>query len=124
MANLCRPRIGGKLAQAGNWFWIFVAIAVMKRYVFHRSGIELLDNYLLDFLCMPIILETLSVSMRIIFPNRMGLSIYQITVSLISVSAVFEYILPMYQTRFHADAYDVVAYCTGTLIWSVIFRQK
>ncbi len=123
MVNFCGSGLGERWPIPSGWYWIILAIAVTKRYAFHTSGVKLLDNYLLDLLCMPLVLETLSLSMRTIFSVHYKLSIYQIGFSLMSTSILFEYCLPMYQKRFHADVFDVVAYCAGTIIWYLFLRK-
>jgi hypothetical protein len=117
MGHLRRAGLGAKIFIPTWWFWIALALAATKRYAFHPSGIKLLDNYLLDLLCMPLVLEVTRQAMRLIFSPNYNLSKFQILFALIYVSVLFEYLLPSYQTRFHSDVVDVVVYCAGTIIW-------
>jgi len=112
-----------KIILPAPWFWITLVLAITKRYGFHHSGILFFDNYLLDLLCMPLILETISISMRMIFTPQFNLSRFQIAFALLAVSLVFEYYLPMHQSRFYADGFDVLTYSIGTLIWYLFLRK-
>jgi hypothetical protein len=117
MVNLCRAWIGMIAELPGIWFWIALGIAACKRYFFHYSGIAILDNYLLDFLCLPIVLEMVTFAMRIVYSPRFKLNKYQIAFSVLYVGLLFELILPAYQSRFHADLLDAVAYAVGAIVW-------
>ena len=123
MGHLRRTRLDAKIFVPTWWFWIALAIAATKRYMFHPSGIKLLDNYLLDLLCMPLVLEITSQAMRLFFSPSYDLSKVQILFAVLYVSLLFEYLLPMYQTRFHSDVVDVVVYCAGTIIWYLFLRK-
>ena len=123
MGNFCGTRLGGNIVLPARWFWIALTIAVAKRYYFHRSGIVFLDSYLLDLFCMPLVLEAISISMKMIFTPSYKLSSVQIAFALLSVSLLFEYFLPKHQTRFYADGFDVLAYSVGTLIWWLFLRK-
>jgi hypothetical protein len=123
MGHLRRAGLGAKIFIPTWWFWIALAMATTKRYVFHPSGIKLLDNYLLDLLCMPLVLEITRQAMRLFFSPSYDLSKVQILFAVLYVSLLFEYLLPMYQTRFHSDVVDVVVYCAGTIIWYLFLRK-
>jgi hypothetical protein len=119
MVNLRRARIGMFAELPGIWFWVTLGIAASKRYIFNFSGITILDNYLLDFLCLPIVLELTTFAMRIVVSQHFSLNKYQIAFSVLYVGLLFELILPAYQSRFHADLLDVVAYAGGAVVWKV-----
>jgi hypothetical protein len=123
MGHLRRAGLGAKIYIPTWWFWIALAIAATKRYMFHPSGIKLLDNYLLDLLCMPLVLEITRQAMRLIFSPNYDLSKFQILFAVLYVSLLFEYLLPMYQTRFYADVFDVFAYSAGATIWYLLLRK-
>jgi hypothetical protein len=123
MDNLRRTWLGSSIFIPARWYWIALALAALKRYAFHPSGIKLLDNYLLDLLCMPLVLETSRLAMRFIFSKNYDLSKFQILFAVLYVSVLFEYLLPVYQTRFRADVFDVVAYSTGATIWYLLLRK-
>lgn len=123
MGNLRRAGLDAKIFIPTWWFWIALAMAVAKRYAFHHSGVKLLDNYLLDLLCMPLVLEVTRHAMRLIISPNYDLSKFQILFALIYVSVLFEYLLPLHQSRFHADGVDVVIYCAGAIIWHFYLRR-
>ena len=122
MANFYRTglKISPYLPQ--RWFWIILLLAICKRYFFHFSGLRLLDNYLLDLLCMPIVLEICAFSMRLIFGRPMQISKAQVVIAVLYTSLWFEVILPKQRTGFYGDAIDVFLYALGAFAWFYLRR--
>lgn len=106
------------------WFYLFSVIFCVNRYCFRPTGNYILDGWLNDFLCLPILLELVQYSMRIIVRKNYTLSAFQTIVSILYCSALFEYILPKYSTDYHADIIDVFCYIIGGFIWLTILNKN
>ncbi|MBW7466273.1 hypothetical protein ABID22_000054 [Pontibacter aydingkolensis] len=77
-----------------------------------------LHTHLDDLLCMPVILTLILAAERLYFRNPyFVLPRHYIVVSVLLFSIVFEGILPLLAAKYTADAWDIVAYVVGALIF-------
>jgi hypothetical protein len=94
--------------------------------------IPFVHSYLDDLLVMPIFLALGLTGMRGIYRNPNGvLKVSHILVATLWISFLFEYWFPSYKANHYADAWDVLAYFSGSLLfyfvgvpnqWVVPFR--
>lgn len=99
------------------WFYLILFIFSMNRYFFRPTGNAFLDGWLNDLLCLPILLELVQVSLRLLVRKNYTLSYFQVIVSIIYCSLLFEYFLPRNSTSFCSDPIDVLCYIIGGLVW-------
>jgi len=90
-------------------FSIYIALLVSKKAEVVLP--TLLDSYLADFLCLPILLSLSLFILRIVKQNKsLFLSKMMIFVSFLYVSLLFEVFLPYFSIKYTADLLDLVAY--------------
>jgi hypothetical protein len=106
------------------WFYIFSIIFWVNRYWLRPVGNALFDNWLNDLLCLPILLELVQFSMRIILRKKYTLSTFQMLVSVVYCSILFEYILPQNSSAYKADIIDIICYSIGGLFWRYCLNKK
>src|SRR5688572_12226839 len=77
--------------------------------------IPLLQHYLNDLLCMPLVLTVTVFLQRSFFYRTSGyvLTSYQVGLAMAYFSLAFEVILPLFMPRYTADIFDVLAYSLG-----------
>ncbi|WP_430907930.1 hypothetical protein [Maribacter sp. 2-571] len=108
------------------YFPIFL-VGALCTYTAQRFGWyvpELVNNYLNDFLCMPIVLKMCQYSVRFVRSDKtivVPLTL-KITLTLL-FSFYFEYLLPIFAPRYTSDGLDVVAYFTGLLVFITLEGQ-
>ncbi|WP_281543240.1 hypothetical protein [Maribacter aestuarii] len=107
------------------YFPVFVTIAIFV-YVAQQTAIDLpllVNNYLNDLLCMPIVLKICQYLVRQ-FKSDRGLQI-PITLALtltVLYALYFELLLPKFNVRYTADTIDVLLYFAGALFFIGIER--
>jgi hypothetical protein len=106
------------------WFYIFLCIFLVNRYRLRPTGNILLDGWLNDLLCVPILLELVQFSMRIIFRKNYTLSTFQMLVSVVYCSVLFESILPKYSSAYQSDFIDIICYTIGGFTWSFYLNKR
>jgi hypothetical protein len=102
------------------WFFLLVGIAIGKRLAFHPSGNTFTDSYLLDLLCIPIVMEGCKWILEKSLKRQYRFTGYHVFVAVLYFSLVFEWILPGLSKRYHSDIYDVVCYGTSAAMWYAI----
>ena len=102
------------------YFFVFIFIAIVI-YLLQQLQIPLsrfTNNYLNDFLCIPIVLKLGQYLIRYIKSDpylKIPISL-QITVTVL-YSVFFEFIVPQFNNRYTSDWLDVVAYFSGLIIY-------
>lgn len=80
--------------------------------------IPFVHSYLDDLLVMPIFLALGLAAMRAIYRNLQGaLKVSHIVIATLWMSFLFEYWFPSYKANHYADAWDVLAYFSGSLLF-------
>jgi hypothetical protein len=105
------------------WFLVALGIASVKRFFFHPSGNAFADSYLLDLLCIPLVLESCRWILEKLLKRRYRFTVYHCVVTVIYFSLVFEWVLPKLNNRYHSDFFDVICYGLSTTLW-YIFQHK
>jgi len=106
------------------WFYFFLIIFCLNRYWLRPTGNVILDGWLNDLLCLPILLELVQFSMRIIVRKNYTLSIFQMIVSIVYCSVLFEFILPQYSTIYKSDIIDIFCYAIGGFTWNFYLKEN
>ena len=96
---------------------------------FHTSGNAFADSYLLDLLCIPLVMEGCKWMLEKFLKRQYRFTGYHVMVAVLYFSFVFECLLPRMNDRYHADIYDVVCYGTSAAIWyavhiKLIFKRR
>lgn len=97
--------------------------ALQLAYFLNYPVPPILNNYLADLLCMPIVLSICLFCVQAIKKDRnLKLPAFSIFSLFILYSIYFEVILPPLHERYTADYIDVIIYFLGSLIF--YFLQK
>ncbi|TDT46268.1 hypothetical protein CLV90_0314 [Maribacter spongiicola] len=102
------------------YFPVFIITGLLV-YLLQRYNADiptLINNYLNDFLCMPIVLKIGLFSIRYIKSDEhivLPLPLQIITTFLFII--YFEVVLPSYNERYTADILDVAAYSLGLILF-------
>lgn len=99
------------------WFYLMLVTFLLNRYYFKPTGNIFLDGWLNDLLCLPILLELSQISMQLIVRKNYLLSKFQLIISIVYCSILFEYFLPRNYPTYYADPIDVLCYFVGGLFW-------
>lgn len=99
-------------------FWgassLFILHQILEKH--YQIAIPFADNYLDDFLAMPIILTIFWTEQRVLWKRfQHPLTIFQIIVFTLAFSIFFEEILPNYNVNYTKDYWDYLAYGLGSL---------
>lgn len=115
MADSAARRVS--LAPLHNRAFLLAGSLYALNFGLRKSGIfvPLLQYYLNDLLCMPLVLTfTLFLQRTFTFRNLTHvLSKYQVGIAVLYYSLGFEVILPMFMPRYTPDPLDVLAYALG-----------
>lgn len=98
------------------YFLVFVGIAsavyIAQQLSFHLP--HLINNYLNDLLCMPIVLKICQYAVRFIKKDQHIVIPIKISFTLTVLYALyFEFLLPKFNNRYTADAIDIILYFMG-----------
>ncbi|MES2628505.1 MAG: hypothetical protein V4616_06000 [Bacteroidota bacterium] len=79
---------------------------------------------LADFLCLPLMLSFSLLLIRKI-KNEPGLNLSPAMIGAVFlyISVVFEWLLPMYSSKYTRDLLDVLAYGAGGVCWGIIQKR-
>lgn len=107
------------------YFWLGVVLYLIVRI--GRLGAynlpELINNYLTDFICMPLILTLCLVGVRLAKQLPQFILSPSMIISMTAFySVLFEYLLPMQSIQYTADGIDVVMYFTGAAFYWAYWR--
>jgi hypothetical protein len=115
-------RIADILALFPIWFYLFLFVFIINRYLIRPSEIQFIDGYLNDLLCLPILLQLVQVCMKLIVNKNYMLSLFQTIVAIIYCSVLFEIILPKYSNHYISDIYDTICYLSGGITWKFLLN--
>lgn len=105
------------------YFPIFCCMAIFI-YVMQLGGIALpdfWDDYVNDFLCMPIVLYLCRFTVRTIrSSSKLQLPLPLIFLLTVAYSLFFEYYQPIVDSRYTQDLLDVVLYFSGSLFFYLV----
>lgn len=107
--------------------YLYMSIVAAVVYVCQRINITLpsiVNNYLNDLLCMPIVLALIQTIIRLSEKHKhYKIPLYLIFIIAIYYSIYFEWFMPKYNQRYTADSIDVFLYFIGGIGFYVI-EQK
>lgn len=102
---------------------LYVAVHVVRACGFHLP--EIVNSYLTDLLCMPIVLTLSSLGVRIIKRNpSINLSLSMVLSLTLFYALYFEWFLPLRSQNYTVDWIDVCCYFAGSIIYFVIIQPK
>lgn len=107
-------------------FWLFGLVYLWTLYLkFFDPSDSLLNHYLADLVCIPIVLY-LSVSILRIFKRdaTFELSKLMVLFAVIYFSFLFELVLPFISNKYTSDWFDVLCYFIGGGIYVLILSCK
>ncbi len=106
---------------------VFVLLGALI-YTFQQSGWPLpswVNNYVNDFLCMPIVLFVCRFAVRKLRSDRhLQLSLPLIFTVTLYYALYFEYYLPTVNLRYTADPFDVILYFSGSLYFYLMENKQ
>ncbi len=107
-------------------FWgacgILILHQVLEKY--YQIAIPFADNYLDDFLAMPIILTIFWTEQRVLWKNiKHPLTIFQVTIFTFAFSIFFEEILPNFNANYTKDYWDYLAYILGSICFYLTINK-
>jgi hypothetical protein len=109
------------------YFPVFVTIALVV-YTLQRFSValpSLINNYLNDLLCMPIVLKIAQLAVRYLKKDgHLQLPIALVGILTLGYACYFEWFLPQFNSRYTADGIDVFLYFTGALFFVVVERYN
>jgi hypothetical protein len=76
-----------------------------------------IHNYGSNFICMPIILKTIQLTLKFVSKKNIRLSYIHIISVTLYFSWYFEYYIPKHNTRYTADYFDIMLYFIGSLLY-------
>lgn len=94
-------------------------LAALNQLLEHNGiFIPIVHSYLDDLLCFPIVHTVGLATYRSAYQDHgYILGVWQVWLPVLLYALMFEWVLPSYSPVYRADVLDVVAYCTGTLIF-------
>jgi hypothetical protein len=107
----------------------FITITCMAAtvYLFQIAAVPippLVNNYLNDLLCLPIVLTICLTVIRIIKVEKsFTLSNFEILSMFILYSILFEIIFPRNYPRYTADIWDVILYGIGAICFRIFWNK-
>ena len=95
--------------------FIFLLLIYFLLYLIKHSAIKIdfVSAYLADIIAVPVIILLLDRIMNYLYGDHFKTSTFHILSVVISLSIVFEIILPTYSANYYADFYDIICYFTG-----------
>ncbi len=109
-----------------SYMLVFCSMASLV-YVTQQWGMALplwVNNYLNDFLCMPIVLFICRYAVRRFKANNeIRLSLPLILMVTLYYAFYFEYYVPQVNPRYTADAIDIALYFSGALFFYVVEKE-
>ncbi|AZQ58145.1 hypothetical protein EJ994_04730 [Maribacter sp. MJ134] len=109
------------------YFPVFVIIALVV-YTLQRFSValpSLINNYLNDLLCMPIVLKIAQLAVRYLKKDgSIQLPIALVGILALGYACYFEWFLPQFNSRYTADGIDVFLYFMGALFFVVVERYN
>ncbi|TXK33742.1 hypothetical protein FVR03_18975 [Pontibacter qinzhouensis] len=102
-------------------FFLFLLNQVLELAGFY---IWPLHTHLDDLLCLPLVLTlVLSVERRYFNSPEFVLPLSYVLSAFVFITVVFELLLPLFYTRFTADAFDVLAYAAGGITFHLLLNK-
>lgn len=106
-----------------KWFLIAVTLAVINRTMLEAGLVfPLVQSYLDDLLCFPILLTIGLAMYRTVWPGY-RLTAWHIWPTVVLFSVYFEWYLPAVNSGFTADALDVMMYALGALAFDRLINK-
>ncbi len=103
----------------------FLYFMIQCARYFNIETPKVINNYLTDFLCLPIVLSICLFGVRFFKSDQnLKLSFWMVFVIFLQYAVLFEFVLPKYSDLYTSDAYDVVAYGVGALFFLIIQNQE
>lgn len=108
------------------YFPVLVTLASTV-YLMQRLDIyipEFINNYLNDFLCLPIVLKVCLYAVRYIKSNESAVIPLPLQISITLLFIIyFESVLPRFNARYTGDILDLIAYSGGLFLFMLIEGQ-
>jgi hypothetical protein len=109
-------------------FWFFIAVAAymaIRCWRLYGGVPQMLNDYLTDLLCMPIVLTICLAGVRFVKGDAtINAGIAMITVVTLQFIILFELVLPAFSSNYRGDWLDVLMYVSGALFFAVDDRQQ
>lgn len=98
---------------------IFISTSVYLCQQLNFKLPYLINNYLNDLLCLPIILSITKFVLKIITKKNFNISLLCILAIATFYSIYFEWYLPKHNERYTSDLIDIILYFIGGLVYYI-----
>lgn len=112
-----------------QWWYRIVYFLCATLFVVHQLlqkvlavNVPFVDDFLDSFLLLPLVLHIILMERYWLFGIKEPLSIYTIVAFFILISIVSEIVFPWLSPRFTADAWDVLAFALGGIVYYLMQR--
>ncbi|MGI8601197.1 MAG: hypothetical protein ACR2KB_18225 [Chitinophagaceae bacterium] len=95
----------------------------VSQYIF-KIPLPFLNNYLDNFLAMPVILSLLLAEKKYIYKQKdQKLSLIFVIIATLYIALVTEWLFPFLSERFTTDCYDLVFYSLGSVFYCFFMNK-
>lgn len=106
------------------WLIFITATVVYILQQFQFTLPPLINNYLNNLLCMPVVLTLCLIVLQFIKKNyRLTIPIFVIVSITVYYIVYFEWFLPKINSRYTADPLDAVLYITGAIAFYIMQKR-
>lgn len=112
-----------KINTTKRSIYLLLFLISMVVYMFQKLNIalpKLINNYLNDGIAMLLILKIVDVVVYNIYQKQLARNIKYVIGIVIYFSFIFEYLYPMFHSRYTADWWDVLVYFIGAIVFLII----
>ena len=112
-----------KINTTKRSIYLLLFIISMVVYMFQKLNIalpKLINNYLNDGIAMLFVLKIVDVVVYNIYQKQLARNIKYVIGIVLYFSFIFEYLYPMFHSRYTADWWDVLVYFIGAMVFLII----
>lgn len=112
-----------KINTTKRSIYLLLFIISMVVYMFQKLNIalpKLINNYLNDGIAMLFVLKIVDVVVYNIYQKQLARNIKYVIGIVLYFSFIFEYLYPMFHSRYTADWWDVLVYFIGAIVFLII----
>lgn len=112
-----------KINTTKRSIYLLLFIISMVVYMFQKLNIalpKLINNYLNDGIAMLLVLKIVDVVVYNIYQKQLARNIKYVIGIVLYFSFIFEYLYPMFHSRYTADWWDVLVYFIGAIVFLII----
>ena len=109
-------------------FFILAAVTYLMVHIARQTNYvlpEIVNSYLTDLICLPVVLVVITAIIRVITHNNLFWPSIEMTLTLaLLFTILFELILPNLSPNFTADVGDILSYFLGIFLYFIFIDKK